>query len=188
MKAATVRVNFAKAVPRTIWYRSDVLPVIFAFVVAATAISFTYNSLNPILQSTIQQTAVLHTDHLRSTARATQIQSQLAALQAIQATQPSMIAARHSGLVVAQQLVRLGDSLARDGVATHISSAGEIVGVANDFDALSRIWGRLGTQYGVVSADPLADGTVSFTIDPVPVPTAVPVAPRPLSTMDPSIR
>jgi hypothetical protein len=174
MNAATIHINFAKAVPRTIWWRSDIIPVVIgaAFAFVAIFVSFIY--IQPAVINIAQQDIIVKQSHTRLVPQTTQIQAELDAVNDIQKSRDTVLQARQSGLVIAQQIVSLGNSLENDGVASRINSRGELAGIARDFPALTRIWNRLGPNYAVTVADPTTDGTINFTIQAV---TAIPTPP-----------
>jgi hypothetical protein len=178
VNATQIHVNFAKAIPRTIWYRSDILPVAVAAAFAFVSILVSYISIQPTVANINAQDTALKESHTRLTQQTTQIQAELDAVNDIQKSRDSVMQARQSGLLVAQQIVTLGNSLGKDGVASRINSKGELAGISNGFPGLTRIWNRLGPNYAVVVADPTINGNVSFTIQAVTViPTPPPITP-----------
>jgi hypothetical protein len=172
-----LRVGFIRLVPRRRWARVDYLGVAAATVLALLIIGGEYLAGEYVLGS------VTAAD-LRVTIERSEIAHVVAPLKAMQAElttaasgEGALLARRRSGLTLVRRIVDTGDAVGRDGIATLIDSSGRVDGIAPNYDAISRIWGRLGATTALSNSKPQGDGIAfSFVPGDAPLPSPAPVA------------
>ena len=102
------------------------------------------------------------------TPRTAPIRAQLAQIEQVEHTRESIFTQRRSGLAAATSVEAAGRALRSDAVATLIDSRGQVEGYASSYEALARIWKRLGNGYIVTSAEP-SGSSIRFQIAPLEV-------------------
>lgn len=159
-------VNLAAQVPRNTWYLSDVIPVAATWLAGLSLVAAIYFDYTPQINQINDADRKAQVEHAALAPRVAPIERQLTDLQTIVAQRDNIVMQRKSGFQVAAAVATISNTLQNDAVATHISSRGEVDGVARSYDALEHVWARLGDDYILTTATPTSDGGVQFAIVP----------------------
>jgi hypothetical protein len=166
MSRAALVVDLARAYPRTRWYRSDALAAIAAACTLVAALAASWLHAKAKIDGLDATDRRLAREIVLLGPRTAPIRAQLAQVQRAESRRDRIFAQRRSGLAAAATVQTAGRALQGDAVATSIDSRGPVEGYATSYEALARVWKRLGSGYVVTRAEP-SGSTIRFRIAPI---------------------